>query len=177
MLLVTFFSCRIVWGTYHSVRVFGDVYRAMTAGPVVLHDPEFGKLSANTTLANAGFNHGVMRFADGQEVPFWLAAAYLLSNITLNGLNWFWFGKMISTLRKRFDPPFGTKKPELQVTSEKGPISISEDDKILVEGTHVSTPAAVEAHEPEYVRSEVVAHKTGTHLEVRGSEVRSRRRG
>jgi len=51
-----------------------------------------------------------MRFnAVREDVPFWLAASYLASNITLNGLNWYWFGKMIEAIRKRFDPPFGTR--------------------------------------------------------------------
>jgi hypothetical protein len=34
---------------------------------------------------------------------------YLASNITLNSLNIFWFGKMVQTIRSRFDPPLGTK--------------------------------------------------------------------
>ena len=42
-------------------------------------------------------------------VPFWLAASYLASNVVLHGLNIFWFGRMIETIRKRFDPPFGTR--------------------------------------------------------------------
>lgn len=27
----------------------------------------------------------------------------------LNALNIYWFGKMVETIRRRFDPPFGTK--------------------------------------------------------------------
>lgn len=50
-----------------------------------------------------------LAFAGGGQVPLWLGLIYLASNLTLNSLNVFWFGKMIETIRKRFDPPFGTK--------------------------------------------------------------------
>jgi hypothetical protein len=35
-------------------------------------------------------------------VPFWLASIYLVSNLVLNSLNFYWFAKMIETVRKRF---------------------------------------------------------------------------
>lgn len=181
VLLFTFFSCRLCWGTYNSFRVFADVYRAYAAGAVTLADPEVGKLSSNTTLGNAGFKHDILRFAEGQTVPLWLAAAYLISNLILNGLNWFWFGKMIETLRKRFDPPLGTRKPEASV---KESMPVPEDEKVLIEGTDVLTPSATEANEPDYLRAgssgvpvTLEKSKSGTHMEVSASEVRSRRRG
>ena len=46
----------------------------------------------------------VMRFAGDAVVPLWLAATYLGSNVVLNGLNWYWFAKMVETIRKRFEP-------------------------------------------------------------------------
>ena len=51
-------------------------------------------------------------------VPLWMAAAYAASNITLNSLNWYWFGKMIETIRKRFPPPLGTMKVEKKKEKE-----------------------------------------------------------
>ncbi|OAK96163.1 DUF887-domain-containing protein [Phaeosphaeriaceae sp. SRC1lsM3a] len=174
LLLFTFFSCRLCWGTYHSFRVFADVYRAYTAGPVTLADIETGKLNSTTVLGNAGFKHDVLAFAEGQTVPLWLAAAYLASNLTLNGLNWFWFGKMIETLRKRFDPPLGTRRPEIK---EPG-VVVPEDEKVMIEGTHVLTPAAVEADNADYLGAgkdvKLDRSSSGTHLEVSASEVRSR---
>ncbi|KAF2849922.1 DUF887-domain-containing protein [Plenodomus tracheiphilus IPT5] len=175
-LLFTFFSCRIVWGSYQSVRVFGDVYRAYNAGAVALSDPQFGKLNNSTLVGNAGFKNDVLLFADGQTVPLWLAGAYLASNIILNGLNWFWFGKMIQTLRSRFDPPLGTKKPTPAGEKIK---EIPENEKVLIEGIHVSTPAALENEAKDYVNTAangVVTEKSrsGTHLEVKQSEVRNR---
>ncbi|KAF1912715.1 TLC domain-containing protein [Ampelomyces quisqualis] len=178
VLLFTFFSCRLCWGTYNSYRVFVDVYRAYTTGAVILSDPTTGKLNANTTVGNAGFNHDVLQFAEGQTVPIWLTAAYLASNVTLNGLNWFWFSKMIETLRKRFDPPLGTRRPE------EAHSDVKEHEKVMIEGTHVLTPAAVMADDSDYLRAggdasaNVVLEKrsTGTHLQVKASEVRSRTR-
>lgn len=49
-------------------------------------------------------------------VPLWLAGAYLASNIVLNCLNIFWFGKMVATIRSRFAPPFGTKGVGIKTT-------------------------------------------------------------
>ncbi|CAO2655973.1 Nn.00g047760.m01.CDS01 [Neocucurbitaria sp. VM-36] len=173
VLLFTFFSCRIVWGTYQSVRVFGDVYRAYNGGSVAISDPEFGKLNNGTVIGNAGFKHDVLQFAEGQTVPLWLAGVYLASNLTLNGLNWFWFGKMIETLRTRFDPPIGTRRPET-----KKALLMPEIEPVLVEGTHVVTPAAIEKDAEDYIDAgadvKLEKSRSGTHLEINQSEVRSR---
>ena len=47
----------------------------------------------------------LMQFMGDGTVPVWLAVTYLGSNIVLNSLNFYWFGKMIETVRKRFRPP------------------------------------------------------------------------
>ncbi|KAK4692860.1 hypothetical protein P7C71_g4427, partial [Lecanoromycetidae sp. Uapishka_2] len=50
----------------------------------------------------------------GLPVPPWLATAYVVSNTTLSVLNVYWFGRMITTLRKRFKKPTqadNTKEP------------------------------------------------------------------
>lgn len=99
LLLASFFSCRLLWGTYQSIRVYQDVWAGLhydkTNPPynANLQDPE--KFSAE----------GVMRFFSGDKVPAWLAAVYLGSNIVLNTLNFYWFGKMIETVRSRFQEP------------------------------------------------------------------------
>lgn len=46
-----------------------------------------------------------MRFAKEGSVPVWLACTYLGSNVVLNTLNFYWFGKMIETVKKRFRTP------------------------------------------------------------------------
>ncbi|KAJ4360617.1 uncharacterized protein N0V89_001183 [Didymosphaeria variabile] len=171
ILLCTFFGCRLCWGTYQSVRVFYDVYRAITAGEFVLQDPELGKLSNGTTVdPNAIPTSDIMRFAGERTVPLWLAACYLLSNLTLNGLNWFWFGKMIETIRKRFDPPLGTRKPEV---NELG------NEQVLVEGISLQSPPQTPyAHASgtdakDYIGA-VKVEKKSNHLEIEQMEIRKR---
>jgi len=161
VLLLTFFSCRLVWGTYNSIVVFADVWRAYTAGPLDL--PSVAKSTPPSSTDNT-----VLSFAHGQTVPLWLAGAYLASNLCLNGLNWFWFAKMIETLRKRFDPPLGTRRAQ-----DKDAVA---QEKVLVEGTSVLTPAADLADSADYLRAgeQVEVKSSGTHLEV---GARSRRRG
>lgn len=177
-LLLTFMSCRLIWGTYQSIRVFGDIWTAYHAGPVTFLDPTI-KSFDNATAIDAGTTErtAILQFADGQTVPLWLAFAYLASNLVLNGLNWFWFTKMIETLRKRFDPPLGTRRAE-----KPKHIDIPENEKVLIEGIDVATPG-VEADGkvlvPEHYGingdGEVVKVETKTtHLEVEGREVRSR---
>ncbi len=39
----------------------------------------------------------------GLPVPPWLAIAYVISNTTLSVLNFYWFGKMVQALMKRFE--------------------------------------------------------------------------
>lgn len=95
LLLFTFFSCRLVYGTYQSVRVFGDIWAAIDNKPSVL-----------------SLNSAAMRFANERStVPLWLGAIYLASNLTLNGLNFYWFIKMIKAVCKRFEPQ---KQPEAE---------------------------------------------------------------
>ncbi|OLN92904.1 putative TLC domain-containing protein C17A2.02c [Colletotrichum chlorophyti] len=104
VLLFTFFSCRLIYGTYQSVRVFTDIYAAIDAHPVLPKDisPETGALLSPS---------GVMRFATADStVPTWLAVTYLMSNLTLNFLNFYWFIMMIRAVRKRFQPAKTTEK-------------------------------------------------------------------
>lgn len=164
LLLFTFFSCRLCWGTYQSIRVYSDVWRAVTQGHMTLTDPEIGKLSNGTTVPGLVPESDIMQFAGDRTVPIWLAACYLASNLTLNGLNWYWFGKMIQTLRKRFDPPFGTRQPE----------KVPEEEKVLVEGIHVETPGATTLAEGADYLTPVNVEKDARTLKLRQSEVRAR---
>ncbi|KAF2874646.1 TLC domain-containing protein [Massariosphaeria phaeospora] len=162
ILLGMFFSCRLVWGTYQSLQVGSEVWRAVMTNNITLTDPAFGKLSNGTLAPDLVPQAQIMRFAGERVVPHWLAACYLASNFVLNGLNWFWFGKMIETLRSRFDPPFGTREPAQR------------QEKVLVEGTNVSTPnAATTGNDVDYVGA-VKVEKHATHLEVEQLEVKSR---
>ncbi|EKG15675.1 hypothetical protein MPH_07110 [Macrophomina phaseolina MS6] len=137
-LLGTFFGARLCWGSYQSVRVFYDIYRAVQVGGLA---PSSGPLGLgeggnSTTVESAQPVSETMRFAEGTDVPIWLAATYLAANLVLNSLNFFWFNKMIATVRKRFEPPLGTKRPEKKAKKE--------EDKVLVEGIDVDTDEEVE---------------------------------
>ena len=100
-LLLMFFACRLVWGTYQSVRVYQDVWAALQVP---------GTLTTTDTETKAAMSHSVdpseemMRFEGDRIVPIWLACTYLGSNIVLNTLNFYWFGKMIEAVKKRFQP-------------------------------------------------------------------------
>ena len=120
ILISTFFFCRLVWGSVNSVLVFKDIWIAMQNGGVVGLDQNLGlkygldQPTAAVTPQDQPFfgSEDIMRYAGARTLPAWLALSYLASNIVLNVLNWYWFAKMIEALRKRFDPPFGTKRPE-----------------------------------------------------------------
>lgn len=58
--------------------------------------------------------------ANPEPVPRWLAGLYVASNLTLNTLNWYWFFKMVTAVRKRFvpkDEEETTKKENLETVA------------------------------------------------------------
>lgn len=113
-LVLTFFSCRIVWGIYSSTWVFHDMFHLVRTGhsDFVLRVPS-GQLktySTNELLRIARDREGQSTAFNYEHfTPVWIPIVYLLSNLVLNSLNIFWFGKMIQTIRTRFEPPWGTK--------------------------------------------------------------------
>jgi hypothetical protein len=99
-LLATFFSCRLVWGTYQSYAVFRDIWNAMNNEPL----STFGAAAkALDVTLPARYATTMTYVTETTTVPPWLALIYLSSNTTLNCLNFYWFSKMIDALRKRFD--------------------------------------------------------------------------
>ena len=72
VLITTFGVTRLLWGTYQSVQMYGDITEAF-------------------------------KTPGGLPVPPWLALVYVAANTTLSGLNLWWFGRMIKTLRARFE--------------------------------------------------------------------------
>jgi hypothetical protein len=119
LLLFTFFSCRLVWGTYQSVRVYQDVWQALHHQPATtsINIDALNGTAAATGKSAAPLHDDVMRFAGDEFVPLWLAFTYLGSNVVLNTLNFYWFGKMIETIRKRFQPPKEVKRKEKAITT------------------------------------------------------------
>lgn len=103
-LISTFFSCRLVYGTYQSFLIFQDIWHTM------------GRTPDLPLLVSPETQPGMMSFVtENTTVPTWLAVAYLASNLTLNSLNSYWFFKMIQALYKRFQPtieaPLREEKP------------------------------------------------------------------
>ena len=119
MLLLTFFSCRLVWGTNQATKIYQDVWKAVHQDPLTktvhydaLNNHTMAARQAAAGLSAAPLQGEIMKFAGDEFVPLWLALTYLGSNMILNTLNFFWFGKMIETIRKRFQPPQERKMKE-----------------------------------------------------------------
>ncbi|RFU33390.1 hypothetical protein B7463_g2969, partial [Scytalidium lignicola] len=109
VLLITFFGCRLVWGTYQSLRVYQDLWAALHYNP------------AKSAKVKTSPNHEeMMQFASDKQIPLWLPLLYLASNILLNTLNFHWFSKMIATIRKRFQPPKQVKNEKAAVVMSTG---------------------------------------------------------
>ena len=81
-----------------------------------------------------------MRFAGDYPMPAWLAIVYLSSNIVLNTLNFYWFGKMIETIRKRFAESKDKKGGRKREDKEEG---------VMVEGLMDSSTLMTEIAEDE----------------------------
>ena len=64
-------------------------------------------------------------------VPVWLACTYLGSNIVLNTLNFYWFGKMVEAVKKRFRP---TKKEKVEMKAGSGVRGSKEGPKVEMDG-------------------------------------------
>lgn len=138
-LLFTFFGCRLFWGTWQSLRVYKDLWSAFR------HTPAAAALADQ----NGAPNHDlIMTFAGDRPIPLWLPLTYLASNVLLNALNWHWFGKMIATLRKRFEKPAEEKSAvavAAKTTGANGTV------KVDIDKTEVRRrqPAGLEASEEE----------------------------
>ena len=87
-------------------------YQATPVGKAWL-ESQASDVTAKIAGAAGGRAAGeVLAYSQGKQMPVWFAFVYGASNLTLALLNVYWFGQMIKTIRKRFEPPFGTKVPE-----------------------------------------------------------------
>lgn len=175
MLLATFFGSRLCWGTYQSVRVFQDVWTVLhqfssvanttghvrdvhTSPAASIFVPRDGQLCMGQEACLRAQSE-VMKFAhEGTPgLPLWLGLVYLTSNIILHTLNFYWFGRMIETVRKRFD----TKPPGKTDTIKRRQSVIEEMadelDQGEISGYGVPSPV-VEKSEKEAFATGVSAH-------------------
>lgn len=65
-------------------------------------------------------------------MPLWLGLTYLASNLVLNALNIYWFGKMIDTIRKRFEAPKEERVAEKPIATR----TTGADGKIRMDVDH-----------------------------------------
>ncbi|KAH7080455.1 TLC domain-containing protein [Paraphoma chrysanthemicola] len=100
-LLFTFFGCRIVWGTYSSILIYSDIYKALTA-------PSQSPLGSFLSDEKCGGNGSSLNLRDSNcangDLPMWLVVVYLVGNTALSLLNFYWFAQMVKAVRKRFVP-------------------------------------------------------------------------
>lgn len=73
-----------------------------------------------------------MQYAGEYFVPKWLAVVYLGANIVLNTLNFYWYGKMIETIKKRFTEAGEKKKGGVGIGAGAAPVE--KEEGVLVEG-------------------------------------------
>lgn len=82
---------------------------------------------------------------EGVPVPMWLAAVYLGSNVVLNCLNYYWFGRMIEAVRKRFvggkKGVEGGKGDGMKMGEKGGEVVVVEGTEIKVEDIDIDLPA------------------------------------
>ncbi|KAL1901511.1 hypothetical protein Sste5346_001918 [Sporothrix stenoceras] len=128
-LLGMFFSCRLVYGNYMSLWVYHDMWKAVWDGPT----PEW---VANPDALNDPSVRAVA--ADKGPIPLWLFVLYVTSNVILNSLNVHWFFKMISAVRKRFEPAPATTK------TKEAPVNAVTSSAAAADGSTIRHRATVE---------------------------------
>ena len=170
VLLFSFFCCRLLWGAYQSIRVYQDVWAALHYDAIVKSRPVFEPAKDSDEMM-------IMRFSGEYVVPTWLACVYLGSNVVLNTLNFYWFGKMIETIKKRFRDG-GNKKRGAGEEKEEG---------VLVEGLMDSSTLITEITEDGGVvvgrngqvrdkgKMEAGFMNGGSFIEVEQTQVRQRK--
>lgn len=121
-----------VWAALHlpvdAAGELGALHGNVTRGAQDLFIPRDGGLCLGRAECIAAQSE-VMKFVGPHTkgVPIWLAVTYLSSNVVLNSLNFYWFGKMIKTVRQRFEknpdlPSDGDGKDEKKSEGEKNSV-------------------------------------------------------
>ena len=100
ILLVTFGSCRLLWGTYQSYKIYSDLWNAVYK---VNPNPIDTVRAGHTSALIDDLNHD-------NNIPMTVAIFYLASNTLLVFLNFYWFNAMIAAVTKRFKKPAGKKQ-------------------------------------------------------------------
>lgn len=118
MLIFSFFTSRLVWGTWQSAAVYMDMFKALRqtwSSPSSVLEIFQARAATATACADETClraNTEVYKFSDyaANGVPAWLVFTYVASNLVLNSLNYYWFSKMIDAVMKRFREPAAAKE-------------------------------------------------------------------
>ncbi|KAL2866725.1 TLC domain-containing protein [Aspergillus lucknowensis] len=137
LLLFVFFSCRLIWGTWQSAIVYVDMFNALkqtwSASPSssqlspvditaeVFHPRNDGALCINESCVRANAEISKYSKYTAGGVPTWLVITYVTSNLILNGLNYYWFSKMIETVMKRFRQPATPAADQESIKEKRSP--------------------------------------------------------
>ncbi|KAI4193507.1 MAG: hypothetical protein LQ350_008283, partial [Teloschistes chrysophthalmus] len=93
LLLASFFSCRLLWGTYQSLRVYQDCWAALhvSTNPPAVIVPIINSINNNNAASTLGKDApsllptgipDLMRYNPSPtDIPTWLALTYLGSNV------------------------------------------------------------------------------------------------
>ncbi len=146
LLLGSFFCCRLLWGTYQSLRVYQDCWAALHFSDTQLSPAAAGSnMSKEVTHPNGilelmdptGGRGELMKYNPYPEnMPLWLGLTYLGSNMMLNTLNFYWFGKMIETVKKRFRTPKEDAKAKEDGEAVDAVVEgVELDGRVVVEAT------------------------------------------
>jgi hypothetical protein len=73
----------------------------------------------------------IMRLSGAEVLPLWLAITYLSTNLILNGLNFYWFGKMMDAVTKRFKPQLEVKEKATVAVLANGDMKITADETTI----------------------------------------------
>lgn len=108
VLVIVFFGARLCFGTYQTYLVTADILTAVRSSNVELAS----YMKSNSSGPGSVEVDELLRYYTPAAVPIWLPIVYVGSNTVLNILNWYWFGKMVTTIKSRFVS--GADKPEAQ---------------------------------------------------------------
>lgn len=86
VLMITFASCRLLWGTYMTFTFFGDVWTAIHA-----EKPSFTLYDYSPSEPPLVLEH---------RAPGWVAISFMFTHTVVMSLSAFWFSKMVATVRK-----------------------------------------------------------------------------
>jgi hypothetical protein len=96
ILIATFGLCRLVWGTYQSINIYTDIWKALQ--------------TIDASSISESKQEMAKEIYQDASLPVLLAGTYLVSNTLLIVLNFYWFMKMIQAITKRFDKPSAKKQ-------------------------------------------------------------------